>query len=176
MIRRTFLLCGLMLVGLGRRAWAQLTGEPARFAKLSAPVRIPMTSVSKPWQQVPFKAEATASATASEAAHRVILRGVLFRRTPEANRPPLSALCVTCTHEQCEVDFVEQPGQLPRMDRVIDHPVFFCACHSSVFDAVADGAWISGPASRGLYQFRLKVVDESTVEISEVEQDALAHA
>jgi len=174
MIRRTFLMCGLMLVGIGRRAWAQITGEPARYARLNAPVRIPLASVSKPWQPVPFKAEATAAAAGASPGHRVILSGVLFRRG--ASDMPLSALCTTCTHEQCQVDFVEQPGQLPRMDRAIDHPVFFCACHSSVFDAVADGAFISGPASRGLYRFRLKVVDDKAVEIIEVEQEALDQA
>ena len=59
------------------------------------------------------------------------------------------------------------------MDRVTRGPVFLCACHSSVFDAVQDGAWIAGPAPRGLFRFRLRV-DGDAVEIDEVEEEALS--
>jgi Rieske Fe-S protein len=176
MIRRTFLQAALMLMGRGRRAWAQVTATPARYVRLSEPVRIARDAGAKPWQPVAFKAEAMAPPAGGAPAYRVILRGVVFRRTAAGDRPALSALCVTCTHEQCEVDFVEQPGTLPRMDRPIDHPVFFCACHSSVFDAVDDGAWISGPAARGLYRFQLNVIGDQAVEIVGVEQEALLQA
>jgi Rieske Fe-S protein len=173
MIRRTFLQAAMIFMGLGRRAWAQVAANPARYAKLSQPVRIALGALTMPWQLVAFKAEAMAPVAGATPARRVILSGVVFRRAGGDQRPALSALCVTCTHEQCEVDFVEQPGTLPRMDRPIDHPVFFCACHSSVFDAVDDGAWISGPASRGLYRFKLNVIGDQTVEIVEVEEEAL---
>ena len=39
-----------------------------------------------------------------------------------------------------------------------------------------DGAWISGPASRGLYRFKLNVIGDQTVEIVEVEEEALVQA
>ena len=162
-----------MLVGLGRRVWAQLASNSIRYAKLSSPVRIPLESVATPWHPVPFKAEA---ATSGSAPRRVVLSGMLFRRITGDDRPPLSALCLTCTHEQCQVDFVEEPGTLPRMDRPLANPVFFCACHSSVFNAVDDGAWVAGPASRGLYRFHLDVIDDKIVEIDAVEEDALLQA
>jgi Rieske Fe-S protein len=176
MIRRTFLQAAMLLIGLGRRTWAQSAAPPLRWVKLTEPVRIAFAALATPWRPVPFKGEAMAPAAGATPPRRVILSGTLFRRAGGGQRPALSALCVTCTHEQCQVDFVERPGTLPRMDRPIDHPVFFCACHSSVFDAVDDGAWISGPASRGLYRFQLNVIGEETVEIVAVEEEALAQA
>jgi Rieske Fe-S protein len=172
MIRRTFLAAGLMLLGVSQRVWPRLTRASARYAPLSAPVRIPLDAVSTPWRPVAFKAEAVAPATGTTPARRVLLSGVLFRRAANDERPPFSALCVTCTHEQCEVDFIAEPTELPRTDRIVTHPVFLCACHSSVFDAVDEGAWVSGPAPRGLYRFRLRV-DDDAVEIDEVEEEAL---
>jgi Rieske Fe-S protein len=130
-------------------------------------VRIPLDAVRVPWQPVPFRAEAVAPG-----ARRVLLSGVVFRRPAAAGPPELSALCVTCTHEQCQVDFVTEPAKLPRTDHVMTQPVFLCACHSSVFDAAGEGAWISGPAPRGLYRFRTRV-DGDTVVITEIEEEAL---
>lgn len=172
MIRRTFLARGLTLLGFGRRIWAQLTPSE-RYARLSSPVRIPLEAVRLPWRPVPFNGEAIAPRAGAGPGRRVLLSGVLFRRVTGDDRPELSALCLTCTHEQCQVDFVAEPTKLPRTDRVITRPVFLCACHSSVFDAVEDGAWIEGPAPRGLYRFRVTLRD-ATVEINEVEEDALS--
>ncbi len=173
MIRRTFLARCLTLLGFGRRPCAQPAVADARYAPVSVPVRIPLEAVSTPWQPVPFKAEAVAPASGATAVRRVLMSGVLFRRAAPGARPELSALCLTCTHEQCQVDFIAQPATLPRTDVVINHPVFLCACHSSVFDARGDGAWIAGPAPRGLYRFRLRI-DTDTVVIDEVEEDALS--
>jgi Rieske Fe-S protein len=161
MIRRAFLAHGLMLLGFTRQA-------SVRYAPLTMPVRIPLEAVKTPWLPVDFKAEA-----AAPAARRVLLSGVLFRRAMSDGRPELSALCVTCTHEQCQVDFIAEPAKLPRTDRVMTRPVFLCACHSSIFDAADEGAWISGPAPRGLYRFRARV-DGDAVAIEEVEEDALS--
>ena len=144
-----------------------------RYAPLTAPVRIPLEAVKAPWRPVAFKAEAVAPPAGTTPARRVLLSGVLFRRVTMDERPELSALCVTCTHEQCQVDFIAEPTNLPRTDRVMVHPVFLCACHSSVFDALNDGEWVAGPAPRGLYRFHMRV-DADAVGIDEVEEDALS--
>jgi Rieske Fe-S protein len=174
MIRRAFLASGLMLLGIVRRSrGAQPTSAAVRYAPLTAPVRIPLEAVKTPWHPVAFKAESVAPPAGTTPARRVLLSGVLFRRVTGDERPQLSALCVTCTHEQCEVDFVAEPTKLPRTDRVMMHPAFLCACHSSVFDAVDDGGWVAGPAPRGLFRFRTRL-DADVVEIDGVEADALS--
>jgi Rieske Fe-S protein len=172
MIRRTFLGC-LMLLGFSRRARSQLADASVRYARLTAPVRIPLDAVRTPWSPVPFKADAFAPLGGTAPARRVLINGVLFRRVTGDDRPQMSALCVTCTHEQCQVDFIAHPTPLPRTDHVMKHPVFLCACHSSVFDAAHDGAPIAGPAPRGLYRFRLHIAADA-VEIDEVEEEALS--
>ena len=126
-------------------------------------MKIPLEAVTTPWRPVPFVAEATASA------RRVLISGVLFRN--DAN---LSALCVTCPHEQCQVDLVTDEARLARMiGEKATHPLFECGCHFSVFDAAEEGAKISGETPRGLYRFRIAGVREGTVEITEIEEVAL---
>jgi nitrite reductase/ring-hydroxylating ferredoxin subunit len=185
MIRRAFLGCGLMLVGLTRRAWAQLPN--IRYAPLSRPVRIPAEQVATAWHMAPFTAEAMAPSGAA-AGRRVLISGVLFRRSAPDDRvsataggigasgsmEELSALCLTCPHEQCQVDLISDPAQLLKITGRYDHhPIFECGCHASVFDALDDGARIAGETPRGLYRFRIAGVRDGTVEINEVEADAL---
>ena len=183
MNRRFFVATWLALVGLGRRAWAQ--AAPVRYAALTRPVRIPLGEVTTPWQPVAFVAEAMAPAKAATPARRVLINGVLFRRTRTATEPAgpgaagptdgqLSALCVTCPHEQCQVDLVTDEVRLSRMSNgTATHPLFECGCHLSIFDASADGARITGEAPRGLYRFRIARVEQGNVEIAEVEEVAL---
>ncbi len=174
--RRRFLAAGLALFGLGRRMLAQVTASsgPVSYAPLTRAVKIPVTAVATPWSPVPFVAEAhfqpTGPGATAGTERRVLISGVLFR-TPEA----LSALCITCPHEQCQVDLVTDGERLARMtEGKTTHPLFECGCHSSVFDAAADGARVSGETPRGLYRFRIAGVREGIVEIDEIEKAALS--
>ena len=58
-----------------------------------------------------FTAEAMAPATSTTARRRVLISGVLFRRSAsdDSSTKDLSALCLTCPHEQCKVDLVTDP-------------------------------------------------------------------
>ena len=152
------------------RRSAQVAGAPIRYAALTRPVRIPLLDVTAPWQPIAFVAEAMAPATATAKPRRVLINGVLFRTATN-----LSALCVTCPHEQCQVDLVTDPDRLSRMTGgTATGPLFDCGCHSSVFDAAADGARISGEAPRGLYRFRIAGTTPDAVEITEIEDVALS--
>jgi Rieske Fe-S protein len=191
--RRSFIATGLALLGFGRRAWAQLIDPPApvRYAALTRPVKIPVEAVVAPWKPVPFVAEAMAGP------RRVLISGVLFRLAsaaargdgaPQAERAlsgagapgsiedtQLSALCVTCPHEQCQVDLVTDQERLARMaGQKATHPLFDCGCHFSVFDAAEGGARVSGESPRGLYRFRVSGVRDGMVEITEIEEVALS--
>ena len=181
MNRRIFISAGLALAGFARRARAQLadSSSSVRFATLTRPVRIPVDSVATPWQPVPFVAEGTRDEPAAPKSRgsvseggqkRVLISGVVFRTETQ-----LSAVCVTCPHEQCHVDLVTEPGRLAKMvGGKTSHPLFECGCHFSVFDAAQDGARISGESPRGLYRFRIAGIRDGMVEIAEVEEAALA--
>src|SRR2546425_13368247 len=101
MFRRTFLACGLMLPGFGRRVWAcpersrgaQLIRPSARYAPLTSPVRIPLEAVKTPWRPVPFRAEAVAPTAGTTPALRVVISGGLVRSVTTSDRPGLSDLC-----------------------------------------------------------------------------------
>jgi len=182
MTRRVFLAIGLALLGFGRRAWAQLVTPPAqiRYAALTTPVKIPVEAVATPWQPVPFVAESRLRrdfGAAGPSERRVLISGVLFRTHTQ-----LSALCVTCPHEQCQVDLVIDRERLVRMAPRLRsgqagetmHPLFECGCHASVFDAADEGARLSGETPRGLYRFRIAGVRDGIVEIPEIEEAALS--
>ena len=174
-VRRRFIGYGLMLAGLGRRAWAQIAGVPPRYAPLTHPIRIPLDSVTIPWRPVSFAAEAVTSAAAETPGRRVIIKGVLYRKAKGDGSSGLSALCVTCPHEQCGVDLVTNPERLARMSvPEPKNPLFECGCHFIKFDAQEDGAWVSGVAYRGLFRFRVGAVSDDTVEINEIEEEALS--
>jgi Rieske Fe-S protein len=136
-------------------------------------VNIPASAVANPWQPVPFVAEGTRNdsraAPKREARRRVLISGVLFRTETD-----LSALCVTCPHEQCQVDLVTDAERLARMHPQTKHPLFECGCHFSVFDAANGGARLSGESPRGLYRFRVAGVRDDAVEITEIEEVALS--
>jgi Rieske Fe-S protein len=163
--RRSFIATGLALLGFGRRARAQLVdpSAPIRYAALTRPVKIPVDAVAAPWKPVPFVAEAMTGP------RRVLISGILFR-----NDTQLSALCVTCPHEQCQVDLVTDQERLARMaGQKTTHPLFECGCHFSVFDAAKEGARLSGESPRGLYRFRVTGIRDGMVEITEIEEVAL---
>ena len=171
--RRIFIAKALMLVGLGRRVWAQVsnTSTAVRYALLTRPVHIPLEAVTAPWQPVPFVAEARlVKRRRGRARRRVLISGVVFRTDTQ-----LSALCVTCPHEQCQVDLVTDQERLARIiGQKSTHPLFECGCHLSVFDAADEGARLSGETPRGLYRFRIAGVRDGMVEITEIEEVALS--
>jgi Rieske Fe-S protein len=175
--RRSFIAAGLAFLGFGRRAWAQPVdpSAPVRYAALTRPVKIPVEAVAAPWRPVPFVAEG------AQGSRRVLISGVVFRALRGAGAPgliedtQLSALCVTCPHEQCQVDLVIDQERLARMaGQKATHPLFECGCHFSVFDAAEEGARLSGESPRGLYRFRVSGVRDGIVEINEIEEVALS--
>jgi Rieske Fe-S protein len=179
MRRRTLIGYSLMLAGsFGRRAWAQVISAPPRFTPLTKPVRIPLDSVAIPWHPAPFVGEAVLPPGSETPGRRVLIKGVLFRKDTKDTSDSasgLSALSVICPHEQCAVALVTDPERLAKMSgNTSGRPLFECACHFSKFDASEDGAWISGVAYRGMFRFRIAGVSDGTVEINEIEEEALS--
>jgi Rieske Fe-S protein len=163
-----------MLAGTGRRVWAQLVDGATPYFPLNQPITVPLDSVKTPWEPVTFTAEAMAPATATTVRRRVLISGVLFRKGGASPPGELSALCLTCPHEQCKVDLVSDPARVAAISGgTATHPLFECGCHASVFDAAKEGERISGETPRGLYRFRISGVTEGLVHIGEIEEAAV---
>jgi cytochrome b6-f complex iron-sulfur subunit len=77
---------------------------------------------------------------------KIKTKDVLVIRNPN-NSNELLAVNPTCTHNGCAVDWVDQEKQ------------FVCPCHSAAFSA--DGKVVKGPATRGLTNYKVKVVDDN---------------
>ena len=144
---------------LGRcLALLALPPEKTSYRRLVTPVVVPLSEVAKPWRPVAFTAVAPQRR----------LQGILLRM-PKV----LKAFCLMCPHEICQVSFTEDTQSVRVEDGPRpDHPLLVCPCHFSVFDPLAEGARIAGPAHRGLYRFGLRI-RRQTVEIREVEEGAL---
>jgi Rieske Fe-S protein len=178
--RRTFLLAG---VAATVSAWtARLWGQAAaslRFRPLSRAVVVPLADVGAAWRARPFIADALTLESAANPNEPIRINGMVVR-TSESNPPQpdqFKAVCVVCPHEQCDVDFVRDPGTLPpdvlhEMGKAPASPVYICPCHNSTFSA-ENGERLAGPAPRGLYRFRVTSVSDSAIEIGEVEEDLL---
>lgn len=176
--RRMFLGLGLplALLGFGRRLRA-LGTQVLRYRPLARPVLIPLAEVSVPWRARRFVAEAVSPASATEPNRPVRINGMLVRTSAGDDAPDrFKAIAAVCPHEQCEVDFIADPSQLPaellREIGSVREPVYVCPCHNSTFTA-AHGERLGGPAPRGLYRFRVTGVTSAAVEIGEVEEDAV---
>lgn len=165
----------LMLAGFGRRIWAQ--GIALRYRPLARPVVVPLDDVATPWRAFPFMADGITLASAATPNQPIRISGMVAR-TGTGNGPEkFTAVCLTCPHERCDVDFMSDPNRLPpevkqEIGHAVEHAVYVCPCHNSTFKA-EDGERLSGPAPRGLYRFRVTQVTEAAVEIAEVEEDVL---
>lgn len=186
MNRRAMLWRCLSAAGLSCRfRWAAgmfaLCGKPAvparpRYRRLKQPVVLPLQSVDELWRPVCFTAHCRKIRPAGGPSADLLLKGILLRLpAPQAARLEwrLKAFCLICTHELCELNFVEDPRSVREVPASRwNAPVLVCPCHFSVFDPLADGGLISGPAERGAYRFLL-TVHGKRVEIREVEEAAL---
>ncbi len=165
--RRQLLLTGLALGGF---TTASIGATGPVYRRLQTPVIVPTDKLVEPWQTIAFDAR-----VADVDNHaRVLLKGLLLRLPAQATGTPrFAAFCVLCPHEICHVDLQHQTDhvttQLPRKP---PHPLFVCPCHFSVFDPLAEGAVLAGPAGRGLFRFEL-AVGEDQVTVVAVEEGAI---
>ena len=168
--RRAMLWRCLSLLGLWRRSASGSTiSQVTGYDDLKRPVTISLKDVAESWQPVSFDAYAT-DATGGG----LLLKGMLLRTAQASDEARgLKAFCLLCPHEICHVNLVEDTKAV-RVDTDVrpNHPLLVCPCHFSVFDPVADGAQLAGPADRGLFRFRLQV-EEDAVRIDQVEAEIL---
>ncbi len=144
-----------------------------QYRRPKSPITVPLEQVAEPWRPVPFQAFFPAPDPSADPPE-VLLKGILLRLPQsEGSGTELKAFCLNCPHEGCFVNLTEDT-ELEHVAPGVksDHPLMVCPCHYSVFDPLADGARVFGPADRGLYRFRLQTGPQK-VEIVEVEGEAL---
>ena len=172
--RRAFLAM-LALIGAGRTLWAQ-GRQRLRYRPLTRPVLVPLASLATPGRARRFVAQGVSPPSAAIPGERLRINGMVARVAAGDDAECFKAVCVVCPHEQCDVDFVADPGELdPSVVEEIGEvrdPVYLCPCHNSTF-TMAGGERLGGPAPRGLYLFRVTGVTGRHVEIGEVEEDVL---
>jgi Rieske Fe-S protein len=176
--RRGFLGQGLIAVALGfaRRASAQ-GASVLRYRPLARPVAVPLEDMTALGRARQFVADAVTLPSAATPNQPIRISGMVVRTAAGNSPEQFRAFCVRCPHENCDVDFVPNPAQLPpevvqEIGRPVTQPVYICPCHNSTF-TIATGERLAGPAPRGLYSFRVTRVSEAAVEIGEVEEDLL---
>ncbi len=172
--RRAMLWRCLSLLGLCCPTTSGSPAPDARYRRLESSVVLPLEEVAEPWRPFPFSALASAPEGTGGPSSDIRLKGIVLRLPrPTGSSTELKAFCLHCPHELCFVNFTEHPELVQVAPGVkVVHPLLVCPCHFSVFDPLADGDRISGPADRGLYRFRLQI-RRSALAIVEVEEEAL---
>lgn len=143
---------------------------------LAEPVLLPLDRLSRPWRPLAFDAWFHLPTPEGEEPRERLLKGVVMRLPPESDSRgggALTALCRLCPHELCWVDLRDSVPELHREDLPsVDHPVFACPCHTSLFDPLRQGAVLAGPSPRGLYRFGIEK-RQSVVAVVDLEATAL---
>ena len=174
-VRRRAFLVMLALIGAGGTLWAQ-GRRHLPYRPLTRPVLVPLASLATRGRARRFVAQGVSPQSAATPGEHVQINGMVARVAAGAAAACFKAVCVVCPHEQCDVDFVADPGELDSsvVQEIGDvgDPVYLCPCHNSTF-TMAGGERLGGPAPRGLYQFRVTGVTRAHVEIGEVEEDVL---
>jgi Rieske Fe-S protein len=172
MVRRNFLALAVAFVGFGRRVWSQATTVAEKYARLVAPVRVPLEGLTTPWNPVTFAAAANLPAPTGASGQQIRIDGVLLRTASGDDHPDrFRAFCLICPHESCAVKFVSDVNMAADLSGgAASGPVFSCGCHRSLFDG-KEGAKLTGPVHRGLYRFRIDEISNGTVVIGAIEED-----
>ncbi|MCZ6616949.1 MAG: Rieske 2Fe-2S domain-containing protein [Gammaproteobacteria bacterium] len=167
--RRAIAAGWLAIIGFTQRTVRSATeAEQTGFLDLNDTVAFPMDTLNDRWDLVKFDAELSTGKGDKR------LQGVLLKTGVDvAGCGDLRALCTICPHEVCAVEFVEDSNGFRNVsDVVTGQPLFVCPCHFSVFDPMADGAVIGGPAHRGLYAFAFELSDNE-IRITGIEAGVL---
>ena len=172
--RRSLLWRCLAILGVEWPFSLALQSPQPGFRKLKYPVVIPQERVAEVWTPVDFEAVCSVPASAETPGGDVVLKGILLRVPhPESETDQVRAFCLDCPHEFCYLYFTKNSQSFELADgRKPDHPVLVCPCHFSIFDPVRDGIRLTGPATRGLYRFRLES-RQGRIEIDGVEEGAV---
>lgn len=171
-LERRSALAMLLSLPMWRAALAQQAGGAggSTYRALRSPVAV--AAPRAPWETRAFKAWLDPRADDGLSFKELLLGGVLLR-LPGASGSGLRAFCVLCPHEICVTEYVDDGRPLPvEQAPAPAHPLFFCVCHSSVFDPARDGRRIGGPAPRGLYRFALEARADS-VRVTGIEEALL---
>ena len=169
----------LLLVGFGRRALAQ-AADLLHYGPLVRPVLVPLDDLATPGKAFPFTADAVTLASAATPNQPIRINGMVVRASKGDDSPErFKAVCLKCPHEGCDVEFIGDPSRVPEEVTTaigkVSEPLYICPCHNSTF-RVDDGSKLFGPAPRGLWRFHVTSVNPTSVEIAEVEEDALLFA
>ena len=152
--RRVIVASCLAFFGFGQRS-VRSAATDAVFLKLTNTLSFPSKILNKRWDIVTFDAELSTPKGERR------LQGVLLKTGNDvASTDDLRAFCTICPHEICQVEFVEESERYTAIAEVVTgQPLFVCPCHFSLFDPIAQGDVIGGPAPRGLYTFAFEVTD-----------------
>ncbi len=159
----------LAFFGLGQRSVRSATeATGAGFLELVEPLSLPISELTGRWDIVRFDA-----GLSTPKGNRRLQGVVLKTGNDPVGTDDLQAFCTICPHEICLVEFVEETARYTALsDAVTGQPLFVCPCHFSVFDPVAKGEVLAGPAPRGLYAFEFQVTDDE-IRITGIEAGVL---
>jgi Rieske Fe-S protein len=163
MDRRVFL---KTIEGLLAGGWAALAAAGCRRPAsatppipLERPVSVPLSDLPEEWSARPVAAPIAIS-DGRGGKRPLTIPGIVVRLpAPAGDGLRIAAYSLLCPHEYCPVNYVRDTRTV-RLDSggaPPAHPLLVCPCHQSVYDPLAEGRRLSGPAERGAFRFAVSI-------------------
>lgn len=126
------------------------TGEPLRLASVS--------DFPEPWSSREFRYGGVPAVALRIPEH---VPGAVPIARPGEGDAHLVAFSRICTHQGCIVDLNRSPEAIAVATNYRgEHPALVCGCHLSVFDPLAAGRAVAGPAQLPLARVQLELRED----------------
>ena len=169
------LLMALPFVKFFERLILHLSGTDARAAVPPANFKVAKVSqLEKPWSTASFEyfIKIKGKDVKGDTIREEYLPGLVLRLPDDVAqqrgggvKDRFAVVNLYCTHQRCKTAFIKDPSEIAGMTgQKIVHPVFYCPCHRSLFDATKEAEPIKGSeAKEALWKFNFEVKGDDIV-------------
>ena len=145
---------------LGLDAYAAEAAPKLRVAKIS--------QLDRPWSTAPFEyfVKVKGKDTKGDTVREEHLPGLVIRLPDDlaqqrggGAKEKFEVVNLYCTHQRCKTAFIADPAEIQGMTgQKVAHPVFYCPCHRSLFDAAKWAEPMKGSEAKlALWKFDFEV-------------------
>lgn len=146
------------VLGTGRKV--SMAATAVKVAKLS--------QLDKPWSTAAFEyfVKVKHKNLKGETVNEEYLPGLVIRLPDElaqkkgkGAKGKFDVVNLHCTHQRCKTVFITDLGEIHALTALkVEHPVFYCPCHRSLFDPTKEGEPMKGsPAKLPLWKFDFEI-------------------
>jgi Rieske Fe-S protein len=154
---------------------SRLTAMSAHAADSPANLKVAKVSrLAKPWSTASFEyfTKIPGKDVKGETIREEYLPGLVVRLPDDVAQQRgggvkgrFEVVNLYCTHQRCKTAFIKDSTEIQNMiGHKVDHPVFYCPCHRSLFDATKGAKPMKGSeAKEALWKFNYEVKGDDII-------------